>query len=128
MLRRAVYSAARNIMELIEQLERTRDETLSFYRLDEADLARTYAPGKWPIRFILLHLADSETVLYDRVRRILSEPRQVLWVYDQDAFARGLDYAQVPLDIYRDIYATKRSFILPANTTNRRVTSSSCTA
>jgi hypothetical protein len=99
-------------MELIEQLQRTRDETLSYYRLDDEDLARTYAPGKWPVRFILLHLADSETVLYDRIRRILSEPRQVLWVYDQDAFARGLDYAQVPLEIYRDIYATVRRAII----------------
>jgi hypothetical protein len=99
-------------MELIEQLERTRDETLSYYRLDDEDLARTYGPGKWSVRFILLHLADSEAVLYDRIRRILSEPRQVLWVFDQDAFARGLDYAQVPLDIYRDIYVTVRRAII----------------
>lgn len=39
------------------------------------------------MRFILHHLADSETVLYERIRRILSEPRQVLWVFDPDAFA-----------------------------------------
>jgi hypothetical protein len=99
-------------MELIRWLEETRDETLQYYHLDDADLRRTYATGKWPVRFILLHLADSETVLYDRIRRILSEPRQVLWVYDQDAFASGLDYATVPLEIYRGVYESVRHAII----------------
>jgi DinB superfamily len=99
-------------MQLIRELERTRDETLSYFSLDERDLARTYAPGKWPVRFLLHHLADSETVLYDRIRRVLSEPRQVLWVYDQDAWAKGLDYAQVPLHISRAVYEAVRSAII----------------
>jgi DinB superfamily len=67
-------------MDLIHELERTRDETLSYYSLADSDLARCYGPGKWSVRFLLHHLADSETVLYDRIRRVLSEPRQVLWV------------------------------------------------
>jgi len=99
-------------MELIRWLEETRDETLQYYRLDDADLRRTYATGKWPVRFILLHLADSETVLYDRIRRVLSEPRQVLWVYDQEAFASGLDYATVPLEIYRGVFESVRQAII----------------
>jgi hypothetical protein len=99
-------------MQLITQLEQTRDQTLSYFALGEDDLARTYAPGKWPVRFILLHLADSETVLFDRIRRVLSEPRQVLWVYDQDAWAKGLDYSQVPLDMYRRVYESVRSAII----------------
>ena len=75
-------------MSLIRDLERSREETLTYFGLGERDLARAYEPGKWSVRFILHHLADNETVLYDRVRRVLSEPRQVLWVYDQDAWAR----------------------------------------
>ena len=96
-------------MQLITQLEQTRDQTLSYFTLSDADLARTYAPGKWSVRYILLHLADSETVLFDRIRRVLSEPRQVLWVYDQDAWAKGLDYSQVPLDMYRRVYESVRN-------------------
>lgn len=99
-------------MALIRELEATRDETLSYFSLDQRDLGRTYAPGKWPVRFILHHLADSETVLFDRIRRVLSEPRQVLWVYDQDAWARGLDYSRVPLEISRRIYEAVRSAII----------------
>jgi len=90
-------------MQLIRDLEKTRDETLSYFSLDQGDLERTYAPGKWSVRFILHHLADSETVLFERIRRVLSEPRQVLWVFDQDAWAQGLDYAQVPLDLSRRV-------------------------
>lgn len=99
-------------MPLIEHLETTRDDTLGFFTLAAPDLERTYAPGKWPIRFILHHLADSETVLFDRIRRILSEPRQVLWVYDQDAWAKGLDYSQLPLDLSCRVYESVRNAII----------------
>ena len=99
-------------MPLIHDLEATRDETLSYFSLNDSDLARTYARGKWSVRFILHHLADSETVLYDRIRRVLSEPRQVLWVFDQDAWAKGLDYSQVPLDLSRTVFESVRNAII----------------
>jgi hypothetical protein len=99
-------------MQLIQDLEKTRDETLRYFALDPLDLARTYAPGKWSVRFVLHHLADSETVLFDRIRRVLSEPRQVLWVFDQEAWATGLDYSQVPLDISRRVYESVRNAII----------------
>lgn len=99
-------------MDIIRQLEATRDETLRCFTLGAPDLARTYAPGKWPVRFILHHLADTETVFFDRIRRILSEPRQVLWVVDPDAWAKGLDYAHVPLDLSRRVYESVRNAII----------------
>ena len=99
-------------MQLIRDLESTRDETLRYFSLDERDLMRSYGPGKWSVKFILLHLSDSETVLFDRIRRVLSEPRQVLWVFDQDAWAKGLDYSQVPLDISRRVYESVRNAII----------------
>jgi hypothetical protein len=99
-------------MQLIEQLEATRDETLRCFTLGAQDLARTYATGKWPVRFILHHLADSETVFFERIRRVLSEPRPVLWVYDPDAWAKGLDYAQVPLELAARVYGSVRNAIV----------------
>ena len=99
-------------MKLIHELEATRDETLRYFSLAQGDLMRIYAPGKWSVKFILHHLADSETVLFDRIRRVLSEPRQVLWVYDQDAWAEGLDYARAPLEISRRIYEPVRDAII----------------
>ncbi|MFN2601480.1 MAG: DinB family protein [Gemmatimonadaceae bacterium] len=98
--------------QLIRDLESTRDETLKYFSLESHELAQTYAPGKWSVRFLLHHLADSETVLYDRIARVLSEPRQVLWVYDQDAWSQGLDYSERPLDISRRMYESVRDAII----------------
>lgn len=64
------------------------------------------------MRFILHHLADAEAVLSERIRRTLSEPRQVLWAFDQDAWATGLDYSQMPLDLSRRIYEANRAGII----------------
>ena len=98
-----------DVSALIAQLESTRDETLKHYALGDAELARTYGAGKWSVRYVLHHLADSETVFYDRICRVLSEPRQVLWVYDESAWANGLDYAQRPLALAGPVYQSLRN-------------------
>ena len=95
--------------DLIRELERTRDETLRCFSLGESELNRTYGPGRWSVRFLLHHLADSECVLLERVKRVISEPRQVLWVYDQDAWALGLDYARLPLELSKPLYEAARA-------------------
>ena len=99
-------------MQLIRDLESTRDETLRYFSLGDADLARTYGPGKWSVRYILQHLTDSETVLYDRIRRVLSEPRQVIWWYDENAWSNALDYSERPLDMARSIYESVRAAMI----------------
>jgi len=79
----------------IQELERTRDETLKCFSLNHGDLARTYAPGKWSVGHILHHLSDSETVFFDRIRRVLSEPRP-----------------QVPLEVSRHVFESVRNAII----------------
>ncbi len=96
-------------MDIVEQLDRTRDETLRCFQLSDADLAATYAPGKWSVRYLLHHLADSETVLAERIRRVISEGRRVLWAFDQDAWATGLGYDTMPLALSRDAFAAARA-------------------
>ena len=98
-------------MDIIEQLERTQAETLQYFDLGNEDLEKTYGPGKWSVRYILHHLADSETILFYRIRRVISEPKQVIWVFDQDAWARKLDYASVPLALGRSLYESSREGI-----------------
>ena len=97
---------------LIQELERTRDETLQCFALSRVDLARAYGPGKWSVGYILHHLSDSETVFFERIRRVLSEPRPVLQVMDQDAWALSLDYSRVPLDISRRVFESVRNAII----------------
>ena len=99
-------------MDIIEQLEASRDKTLKYFELSQEQLARTYGPGKWPVRFVLHHIADAETVLNERIRRTISEPRQVLWVFNQEDWARGLDYARMPLELSRDTFRAVRAGII----------------
>jgi len=99
-------------MDIITRLEATRNRTLKYFDLSEEELQRRYGPDKWTVRFILHHLADAETVLFDRIRRVLSEPRQVLWAFDQDAWAKELDYSRMPLQLSRQIYAAVRSGVI----------------
>lgn len=99
-------------MDFVTRLEAARDRTLKYFALSDEQLARTYGVGKWPVKFILHHLADAETVLYDRIRRIISEPRQVLWAFDQDSWAKGLNYSQLPLELSRRIYESVRAGVI----------------
>jgi hypothetical protein len=99
-------------MIILEDLERTRDETLQCFNLSAEDLAKRSAPGKWSVRWILHHLSDAETVLYDRIRRVISEPRQVIWAFDQDAWAEALGYEDRPLELSRTIYVAVRAGIV----------------
>jgi hypothetical protein len=99
-------------MEIIEQLERIQAETLKYFDLPDADLLKNYGPGKWSVRYILHHLADSETILFYRIRRVISEPKQVIWVFDQDAWAKNLDYSTVPLELAKSIYLSSRQGII----------------
>jgi hypothetical protein len=96
----------------VAELERTRATTLQYFDLPDAGLEKTYGPGKWSVRYVLHHLADSESILYYRIRRVISEPKQVIWAFDQDAWAAKLDYSRVPLALARAIYSSSREGIL----------------
>lgn len=52
------------------------------------------APGKWSIRQLAAHLADSELVCAQRMRQIIAEDHPTLTAFDQEAWARNLDYAR----------------------------------
>lgn len=100
-------------MDLIERLEKTRTETLERFGLGKEELSRRYGTGKWTVREVLHHLADAETVLFDRIRRVISKPGQVIWAFDQDAWARELGYAtDRPLSLSRDLYEATRAAVV----------------
>jgi hypothetical protein len=59
-----------------------------------AELDFVAAPGRWSIRQIMAHLADSEIVDADRLRRVIAEENPTLMGYDQEAWASNLNYAR----------------------------------
>jgi hypothetical protein len=58
-------------------------------KLGQSGMERSYAPGKWPARVILCHLADCEVTFAFRFRQALAEPNHVIQPFDQDAWARS---------------------------------------
>lgn len=63
---------------------------------------RSYAPGKWSARRILIHLAQAELALTTRVRFAASQDGYVAQPFDQDAWLLLDDHADGPtaLDAY----------------------------
>lgn len=61
--------------------------------LSDDELSVPEAPGKWSVRHVVRHLADSELVWAWRLRQILAADRPALGGYDQDAWAERLGYA-----------------------------------
>jgi hypothetical protein len=49
---------------------------------------------KWSLRQILCHLADAELVGAERFRRVIAEDNPTIVGYDQNAWARNLDYSR----------------------------------
>jgi hypothetical protein len=62
-----------------------------------AELDARPAPGEWTAREVVHHLADSETMSYTRLRRLLAEDGAVIHGYDEEEFARRLHYER-PLE------------------------------
>lgn len=71
------------------ELERALD------RLSHAQITQPEASGKWSIRHVLQHLADSELVWGWRLRLVLAQDRPPLTGYDQDLWASRLGYSAV---------------------------------
>lgn len=57
--------------------------------LSPGQLAKRPAPGKWSIREIIGHLADTEMVMACRARWIAFEDRPTLVPFDQEKWAAG---------------------------------------
>jgi len=63
-----------------------------------AIVARPEAPGKWSIREVIQHLADSELVGGFRLRMVMAHDRPPLTGYDQDLWASRLRYRDVEVE------------------------------
>ena len=99
-------------MNVIKFLIETQNKTVKCFSLLPGDLSKTYAPGKWTIREILVYLADAESILHERIKRIIAEPKQVIWAFDQDSWCDKLEYENFPLDVSRNLYIANRQSIL----------------
>jgi uncharacterized damage-inducible protein DinB len=96
--------------QALSDLDATRDALLPWFAA--SDLHRSYAPGKWTAHEILVHLADAETVLLDRVRRLASEGKPLLWAFEQDAWVTRLSYRTRDLARAGRLFAAARESLI----------------
>jgi len=95
--------------ELIASFVRSRDAVLAQFDAATPDLCKSYAPGKWTVQQLLVHLADCEMVYLWRTCRALAEPGSSCAGFDQDAWANELNYVSRPLTISRDLFFGARN-------------------
>lgn len=68
------------------------------------------APGKWSVRDVVQHLADSELVGGFRLRIVLAQDRPTLVGYDQDLWTERLRYREVDVrDAFEQFTAIRRA-------------------
>ena len=77
---------------------------------DKATLNRSPAPGKWSVREILCHLADTEVVFAFRLRQALAEDHHVIQPFDQDKWAKM--YKGVPANLALETFSAMRKWNL----------------
>ncbi len=65
-----------------------------------------YRPGpdKWSIHEIIIHLADSTTNSYVRARTFVAEPGKRIMAYDQERWAREMNYHGQDTDVALELF------------------------
>jgi hypothetical protein len=76
--------------------------------LSDKQLSLPEAPGKWSIRQVVQHLADSDLVGGYRVRMVLAHDRPMLIGYDQDLWAERLRYQDTDIEVALGDFGTLR--------------------
>ena len=71
-------------------------ESVAGVTRDEA-LARP-GPGKWSIQELVIHLADSDAIALDRMKRVISEKNPTLLSADEQAYVDHLHCDEQSLD------------------------------
>ncbi|HWO58289.1 MAG TPA: putative metal-dependent hydrolase [bacterium] len=84
--------------ELIEKMRQLPDQIEAAVRgLNDAQLDTPYGPGKWTVRQVAHHLADSHMNAIIRMKLVLAEDNPTLKPYNQDDWARFEDAAKLPV-------------------------------
>jgi hypothetical protein len=97
------------VSELQELLERFRRgaELLAVVTTGAAGPELDFSPaeGKWGVRMIVCHLADTEAINVMRFRQMIAEDNPMLIPFDQDKWAANLDYRKrkisQPIETFR---------------------------
>ncbi|MBK9727031.1 MAG: DinB family protein [Saprospiraceae bacterium] len=94
--------------EILHLLQDTKSFTIQCFDLSDNELNKTYGEGKWNVRQILHHLTDTEYLFAGRLKKIIAEPKQVIWAFNQDDWNKAFDYLNEPLTGKKELYSICR--------------------
>lgn len=107
------YVAAVPEGDLLGILRDQRNEMLAMIAtLDDTRSRHRYAEGKWSVKQVLGHIIDAEQVFAYRALRIARGDRTPLPGFDQNLFADGGGFDDLPLDTLSERYQATRSATL----------------
>jgi hypothetical protein len=90
--------------ELLKLLISTKEKTIKFFDLIDEELEKTYSNDKWNVREILHHLTDTEILFQGRLKKIIAEPKQVIWAFNQDDWNVAFNYKNEPLKDKKQVF------------------------
>lgn len=122
----AYPGASDNIPDIIAAYEKQIADVESLVRDLTPDQWRSRpVAGRWSMLELACHLADSEQVLADRLKRAIAQPSALLMAYDESKYVDALAYDQRdPAEELAVIRATRVQMArilraIPADTWNR---------
>jgi hypothetical protein len=101
-----------NRNEIVKELEVNRDRVAKQFAAPAADLAKTYGEGKWTVRQILAHVSDTEFINLWRFLRAVAEPGSRVESFEENDWAKRLDYAGRPAEVSREIFMGARNMLI----------------
>ena len=93
---------------LLDELKQNTRELGARFELPEAQLERSYAPGKWTVRQLLAHLADSEFINLGRFCMAVAEPGSVVAPFSENRWASELGYDRRPRESAAQLFLGAR--------------------
>jgi len=76
--------------------------------LTRDDLLAHPVPGTWSLQTLLIHVLDSDLIATHRMKRIIAEEKPLLISYDEDAFARSLNYERLDPSLAAELFRINR--------------------
>ena len=98
-------------MNYISELNKQK-ETLNNLFDKKGIYSKRYRKGGWTGKEVLIHIKDAETVAYDRIRRIISEDKPVLWFFEQDLWQKKLTYMKQDILLAKQVFNVTRDSIV----------------
>lgn len=100
--------------DVVEVLERQLDDVVRFFgEISAASEGHRYAPGKWSVREVVGHLADTERIMTYRALRIARGDATPLAGFDENAYIPPAGFDGRPLASLAEEWAAVRRATLP---------------